>query len=226
MSEQEKVGSVETTALALKVKADAIVIKDKPTFIAAEALYDTYHETEKTILNHHKEPKATAHAKWKKICALEKKHVSSFSEGKAILKSKMRAFTAEQQRIASELRKQQEEEARKKAEDARLADAEELDAKGEHGQADAILEAPIVPEQVAPIEVMQRKGETTRWSAKIIDFKALCQAWGEGKAPMPDLSEDQLKAICTATGLNKIATGLKANMISVYPGVEGVSKIS
>ena len=96
-------------------------------------------------------------------------------------------------RIAEEQRKL-EEEARRKAEDEKIALAAELEKTGKQVEAEAVIEdttPPIIvtPKVMAPVA----KGVTVRkkWSAEVTDLKALVVAIAAGQAPISLVTVDK-----------------------------------
>lgn len=213
----------QQVALALTQKADALVINSKETFDAGHALYISFREAEKKIEEHYKEPISQAHSKHKRLVDLKKRHIAEFSKGKMSLKKKLDVFTREQEKAAAIERAKQAEKAKKEAEERQLAMAKEAQEKGENDLADAILEAPVTPEITAPPpEIQKRKGARENWTARIVDAKALCAAYGNGIVTLPALDDKQLAQITTALGLKKMAGSLKGNMN--FPGVEVIKE--
>lgn len=109
-------------------------------------------------------------------------------QAEKIIKTEIRRFTDEQERIRQELQRKAQEEAEKKAKQQQLeaaAMAEEFGAAPEKVQ--EIASQPVLA-VAPPVErtFVRSRGVGTRdnWKAEVKDMKALCKAIGAGKVPV------------------------------------------
>lgn len=139
------------------------------------------------------------------------------------IQAEMEAKQREAQRIA-------EEKARKIDEEQKLRLAEEAEAAGASEETiaeilDAPAPAPVYVPPVAPIPVVvpavvptfrKAKGVSTsqRWSAQVMDIKALCRAVADGTASTECVQPNM-------TALNSMARAMKSTMN--IPGVRAVA---
>ena len=149
---------------------------------------------------------------------LEKRVVKPFVDMEKKAKKRNYELEVIEKSIAYEANRIAQDAANKAAEEVRLAQAVQTEQIHGSEAAEAILDAPVAPvvavEQAKPEHT---SGTSTRWRAKIVDFKALCLAIGEGRAPI-EFDGDQLKKFVTIAKLGPMAVSLKGNMSSVYPG--------
>lgn len=208
-----------TTAVELKARYQSLIVKDDPSFQAMEALYRGAKSAVKTIKDYYKKPKAEAKAKHDKLCRLEREHLSEFGIVINGAEAKLDAYTSEQKRIALKKRQEALEQAKKEAEDKRLEEAAELAEKGNKKEADALLDAPVVPEVIVPEEAVQeRKGRRDNYYAEIVDIKVLFKHLGDENTQIKEFVEKDLEQLCSVLGLNQMARQLKGNMN--VPGVK------
>jgi len=161
-----------------------------------------------------------AHQAWKEVKALENKFDKPLDQAERQVKAKLADYKMQREREIQEAQRKAEEEAMRKAEAARLEEAEALEKFGSDKAAAAILETPIVPEVVKPVEeAPQAEGVSTRqiWKAEVEDMKLLCTAIAEGKA-----AENCVKPDTKVLG--QLAKALKGNMN--IPGVKVYSETS
>jgi len=83
-----------------------------------------------------------------------------------------------------------------------------------------------VPVALPKVNEFKIKGEKEIWYAEIVDIKAMFEAYGSGKTPVPELDSKKKDQLCTLLGLNSLAKGLKGNLSAVIAGVEGRKKYS
>lgn len=126
----------------------------------------------KSVIERLKEPKATARAAYQNWVNLEKELIEPYERIETeIIKPAMARFSMEQERKRRIEEEKLRAEARKREEDARLAEAAELEKQGQRELADAVIAAPV---QVAPVvlpKVEQPKGISYRtvWRYRIVD---------------------------------------------------------
>ncbi len=139
-------------------------------------------------------------------------------EQKNSLRLGMKTFEDEQERIRRAEQARLEEEARKAAEEAALAQAVALEMNGHKAAAEAVIAAPVV----APAVYVQKTtptgfGNATRrtWGAEVTDLMALVKAVAAGIVPIQAIEANTVF-------LGQQARALKSAL--QYPGVRAVEK--
>jgi hypothetical protein len=207
---------IETQAIALRSEALAFQVVDQQSYSLANEFGKRIKAAMKQIDDYCDPVIEAAHQAHKKAVEQKKKFYAPFEEAKKIIDEKQIAWwKAEQERIAIEKRKA-EEEARKKAEEERLRQAQELQDAGLTEAAQEALEQPIVIEKVAIDEPIKAGGESYResWSAEVVDIMALVKAVANGSQPIAYLQPNM-------TALNSAARTFKGTV--QIPGVKIVS---
>jgi hypothetical protein len=220
VSDEEAVSvndEMQTQALELKHKVDGLVVKDRPSFEAGEALRGTLKEAIKTTTDFFREPKAEAHRRHKKLLDAERRALAPLKDAEATLKRNLLAYANEQRRIAEEKARKEREKAREQAEKEQRAKAQEFMKLGDFGAAKSVLSAPVAAPAPPKVNAPKVKGARKTWSAEVTDMKAFVQAcWrGECNMSLAMLLPDQV-------ALNKLAVALKQNFS--VPGVRAVCR--
>ncbi|OGS35277.1 MAG: hypothetical protein A2293_08020 [Elusimicrobia bacterium RIFOXYB2_FULL_49_7] len=199
-------------------QANAIVVVDTETRLAAAEFLKVIKGMQKQVSDTFDPIVAKANAAWKEACNQRSKYLDPLKTAETALKNKAIAYDTEIERKAREeqarleakarteeerKRKELEERARKAEAAGKAAKAEELRQKAE----EVHVEAPTV--QAPSVNVA---GQSTRedWYAEVTDMMALVKAIADGKAPLTFIAPDM-------TVLNKQAKSMK-NTWS-YPGV-------
>lgn len=163
--------------------------------------------------------KDPAHAAWKKICTNENTVCDPVEAQVKAINTALVRFDAEQEqkRRAEQLRLQ--EEARKQAEEERIAQAAEMESQGVDKETiDAVLDAPI--QHIAPVvaaptyEKSKQVVYRDNWSGECVDLFELVKAVAKDKTKIGLLQVNQ-------QALNKMAQALKETM--VIPGCRAVN---
>ncbi len=211
---------VEARALTLSEQARAMTVTDQVTHDIATELYLGLSQLEKEISAIHDPAIKAAHDSHKAAIAAKAKLAGPVEEAKRIIKPKITAWEAEQERIRRELEEKALEEARKREEAERLAmavHAEQLGAPAEY--VEEVLSTPqeIQRPIVAPT-FQKTKGFSSRenWSARVTDIRLLCKEIAEGRQPA-NLVDGNM------TVLNGLARSLKSAL--KIPGVQAVKTI-
>lgn len=211
MNEEE----LGTKAIALKHDVEGLVVVDRPSFDAGEALRATIKKAIKETKDFFAPQKQEAQSRHKKICDLEKRTLQPFVACESELKNKLYAYTEEQRRIAEEAAHMAQEAARKKAEEERLAKAAELEKAGQTEAAEKVIEAP--PPEVKPptIDTPKVKGLRKTWRYMINDKRLFVVACVEGQG---QLSLDCLAENSVVLGqlVRAMKDKLNAPGVSVY----------
>jgi hypothetical protein len=139
-------------------------------------------------------------------------------EQKNALRIGMKTFEDEQERIRRAEQARLEEEARKAAEEAALAQAVALEQNGHKMAAEAVIAAPVVaPAVYVPKTTPNGFGNATRrtWGAEVTDLMALVKAVAAGTVPIQAIEANTVF-------LGQQARALKSAL--QYPGVRAVEK--
>ena len=250
---------LRTEAVGAIARANAFEVINTETYQAAGDLRAKYIERAKMAEAMLRPPVKAADALHAQLLALLKACFDPFDQGAKILKRKQNDYYEEQERIrqakqrqleAEERRKaeeerittakalqeeaQRQEEARKAEEERLLAEAAELDAKGNKAAAEAllmtaealetneatqmrqeakeILEAPVtVAPVVAPKLTPKLAGFSYRsvWKAEVISIKAMLEGWKAGKVPAEAFD-----------GNSVFLRSLKETSVGKYPGIK------
>ena len=213
-------------ALVLQKRVGELVIVDVVTFNTMTSIETTAKDNVKAITAHMDGPIKEAHSRHKKLTQLRNDIVSPHTDVAKAARRKCIAYSEEQKKIAAAEARKQAEILRQKEEDERIEAAKKLEDEGKTEQATQVLEAPAMPAPAIPVEpTVSVKGAREIWSAEITDPKAMFQAFGSGKATMPELTEDQLSQLCTVLKLHDLARALKSNLDAMVPGLHAAERI-
>ena len=147
----------------------------------------------------------SSHAAWKAACDLRKKADSPLDQAETILQPALDKFRRAQEAIRAEKEAKLQAEARKRAEDERLAAAIEADKNGKSEEAEALIQAPVqAPVVVLPKATPKVEGASVRrtWKARVTNAYLI---------PREYLMVDEAK-------LNSVAKALKEGFS--VPGAE------
>lgn len=203
--DENKLAAKEADAMAY---AMALVINSNETFTLADKFCVTLKGLENEIIADFAESKKAAAATHKKICAQEKAHLDKVVPPRTMIKQKMAAWQDEQERLRREEEERQRIEAKKKADDEALRQAEMAEAEGKPEAAAAILEAPVY---VAPVVVAPTTPKASTVIRKMWTFRVVNAALVPRQYLIVD--ESALRKQAAATG----------NALAV-PGVEFYQK--
>lgn len=212
MSAVVAIEEVEQRALTLPEKAAHIQIMDVDTFKEAAEFTLTLRAVKKEIDNTFDPIVKKAHEAHKEAVAQKKKVLEPVEQAQKIIDGKIGEFHAAQERLRraeeDRLRKEAEEQARKEEEERRLEEAARLEQEGDSAMADAILEAPILPQPVIVPKVATQAPKVEGLSVskiykgEVVNLAQLIQAVAQGRAPIGLLEVNQ-------TALNGMARALK-----------------
>lgn len=207
------VQEIEIQVLPVPDRAKALKIQTNEQFVEAGELLKTIKGLRAEIDETFNPIISKAHEAHREALAQKRKVEAPLAEAEAILKPRISGYLEEQERLRreEELRRQKEEQ--DKAEAQQVADAILLHDIGETALANQVIdEKPYVAPVVLPRSVPKVAGitSTKRYSAEVIDLKALVMAVATGKAPIQCLQADQVF-------LNRQAVAMKDALS--YPGV-------
>lgn len=210
----EKAVAIKEENLKMLESSKAFTIVDQAGYEYVVEIVKKVKDRRKMWSNMIKPVKEAARAAWQKVIDLEKEVDTPLSViENEVCKPKLVAWEqeqerkrrAEQERIAKELKRQEEE--------AKLAVAVELEAGGNQAAADLVLETPSVAPAIELPKTTAVKGISYRdiYSAVVTDKLAFVLAVAAGKIPLEAVSEN-------GSFLNNQAKAFKGAL--AYPGVE------
>jgi len=185
--EMDEVKDVEFKALALPEQARGIKVIDNPTMEKANGLLMDIRSIRKEISDTFKPLAEKAHAAHKAILEQQKRTEAPLIEAEGILKTQIRAYMDEVERLRREEERRLQEIARKEEEERRLAEALQAEAEGNAEEAQAILEEPAyipMPTVKADIPKVDNRLFRKVWKFRVIDIK---------KVPVQYLKVDEIK---------------------------------
>lgn len=198
--------------------AGEIVVKDAMTYQMAGETWKSLTALEKKIKAYWEDDVTTALKLHRSLVAKRDAMLIPVGEQKNSLRIGMKTFEDEQERIRRAEQARLEEEARKAAEEAALAQAVALEMNGHKAAAEAVIAAPVV----APAVYVQKTtptgfGNATRrtWGAEVTDLMALVKAVAAGIVPIQAIEANTVF-------LGQQARALKSAL--QYPGVRAVEK--
>lgn len=149
---QPDTAELQTESSALVLRAEAIVITDEASYIAACNFKLEAAARRKTIVEKFADPKRLADEAHKAVCRLERELLDVVKRAEDIASGRITAHRDEQERIRREEELRLREEARRKEEDRLLAEALDAERDGDTAAAEEILSAPVVlpPVRIAP----------------------------------------------------------------------------
>jgi len=98
----------------------------------------------------------SAYQTHRSICAAKREHTTRLDQAEAVIRPKISHYLQEQKREQIRLQRIADEEAKKRAEEDKLEEAEHLDNMGDYAGAGAVLEAPVVALPVAVPPTVQK----------------------------------------------------------------------
>lgn len=201
----------------LSVAAE-IVVRDAESYQMAGETWKSLTALEKKIKAYWEEDVSSALKLHRSLVAKRDAMLIPVGEQKNSLRIGMKTFEDEQERIRRVEQARLEEEARKVAEEAALAQAVHLEQNGHKAAAEAVIAAPVVaPAVYAPKTTPTGFGNATRrtWGAEVTDLMALVKAVAAGTVPIQSIEANSVF-------LNQQARALKSALS--YPGVRSVEK--
>jgi len=201
----------------LSVAAE-IVVRDAESYQMAGETWKSLTALEKKIKAYWEDDVSSALKLHRSLVAKRDAMLIPVGEQKNTLRLGMKSFEDEQERIRRAEQARLEEEARKAAEEAALAQAVALESNGHKAAAEAVIAVPVVaPSVYVPKTTPTGFGNATRrtWGAEVTDLMALVKAVAAGQVPIQAIEPN-------AVFLNQQARALKSALS--YPGVRSVEK--
>ena len=167
---------VEVKTMAIPEKAKSIAVVDNESMEMANGLLLDIKALRKEVETTFKPLAQKAFEAHKAIKAQWDKAEAPLKEGETILKSSIRKYMDEIERLRREEERRLQEIARKQEEERRLAEALLAEAEGNREEAEAILDEPIITPTVvikADIPKVDNRMFTKRYKAQVFDLPAL-----------------------------------------------------
>jgi len=183
----EEIKNVEVKALALPEQARQVRVIDNPSMEKANRLLMDIRAMRKEIQDTFKPLAEKAHQAHKAILEKQKFTEAPLVEAEGILKTQIKSYIDEVERLRREEERHLQEIARKQEEERRLAEALQAEAEGNNEEAEAILEEPAfipMPTIKADIPKVDNRLFRKLWKFKVID---------ESKIPRQYLMPDMVK---------------------------------
>ena len=208
---KQEAAEIHNRATALQIKDDESMQKGAKILREIKTVRKRVKEVFKPILDAQKEAMNKTKAEFSK-------YDSPLKTAEGMLKNRLGDYQNEQEQKRKAEEAKLQEQARKQAEEIKLAQAKQLEDAGQKDMADAVLEQDVkVP--VVKIEETKAEGVSTRenWSAEVTDFRELVEAVASGDFPLDYLEANQ-------PALNAMARATKRAF--KVPGVTAVCKKS
>lgn len=168
-------------------QAQSVAISDQASYDKACSLLQTIKSLRKSVFDKLDPLRKAAYDTYQRSLGLLKEADQPLETAEAAIKRVIASWDQEQQRIERERLRLAEEEARRQAEEERLANAVAVEETGaSEEEVEAVLEIPVAPLRVTQQPAYQRAAGTSvsyRWSGEVTDIKALCRAIADGKVP-------------------------------------------
>ncbi len=180
--------------------AEAMVVDSPPSLEAAAHFLRGLKTRAKAVNDKLNGPIGDAHSAHKSLVALKKECLAPLGKAECTIKGKVLRY---QQEMEAERRRQEEalrKKAREEEETRRLAEAERLEAEGEPGQAEQVLDAPIAPTPVVlPPAAPKPEGLSRRvvWKFEVMNASLI---------PMDYMKVDEAALGALARNLKERAT--------------------
>lgn len=164
---------------------------------------------------------ASAYAAHKEATAMRARFLKPIEEAERIIRDRCGEYLT-RERKAEDERRAAEDMARaaaiREADEKKLAAAIEAEAAGNAGAAEAIMAAPTVfraPEKAAPVETV--KGQATKWTAAVVDPRAVLSAIIAGRVPLDVVvfSPGALADHAKASGVEGVVDGIKRDRVQI-----------
>lgn len=167
---------IQQDGTALVERSSAITVTDSASYEMAAEFLKLLKGYRKRVADMFGTLVKAAHTAWKEAVATRKRFDQPANEAEYTVKNRMIAWRQEEQEKVRREQAAREAELRRKAEEARIAEAEAIQAAGDAQQAEAILDQPIQVAPVAPRPVAPKiSGVSIRkkWSFRITDPNAV-----------------------------------------------------
>ncbi len=183
-------GDLESAGSDIVTRAEnipAVIPDDESYELCARIIIDAK-DIQKRIQERVADEKQARFERHRMVCNLEAAMLAFPKKALEIAEPRRRAYEKEGERKRREAEAVAQAEANKQEEDKRLAEAEYIEALGDKGAAEKILEQPIEPPPVvfgrAVPKIAGLRDKPPTWAAHIFDLMVLVKAVAEGKLPL------------------------------------------
>lgn len=197
----KKMAAKEADAMAYAV---ALVIADNDTYTKADQFCVALKGLEKEIIADFADSKKAADIAHKTITAQEKSHLEKVIPPRNMVKQKMAVYQDAQEKLRREEEERQQAAAQKLADDAALEAAKQAEASGNHEEAEAIIQTPVVavpvfiPRTIPKVATMMQK----RWTFRVVNAALVPRQY-------LIVDEKALLKQAQATGKNLVVPGVE-----------------
>lgn len=222
--DKENINLVELEQEAVSVRSSmtAITITNQDTYnLAVEKRTEAANwlKNAKAFFKGMKDP---AYAAWKKICSNENEVCDPVEKTISMINGELVRYDREQERLRQEHQRKLDEQARKEAEEQKLADAIHLENQGVSPETvNAILSEPTpmqAPVMAAP--TYQKSNQVIyrdNWQGQCDDLSAVVKAAAKGNKTAMGLLQINQPA------LNQMARAMKETLADAVPGCRAVN---
>lgn len=175
-------------------RARAIAIVTVADYSSADLFCVGLKALEKKVDEAYDEHISAAFSAHRSLVAKKKKYAEPIEEARRIVKGKMLVFQQEAERLRKIEEDRINAEAKKKAEDAALADASAAEKSGDHEAAAAIISQPIVVAHRTSESFLpkaQTRVSSGRWGATVIDPLFVQRAIGDAGRVLAKLRTEE-----------------------------------
>jgi len=217
----ETVAVIVTRASVLHEQVEALAITDEAGLETAAELLAAVKAFRREVFTDLGEPAAAARKLWDMIRERFTKHDDPLKDDEVAIKDKVKAFhrklALERQQAIDAAESQRQ--AADTEDDAKLAEAEQLEAAGDHEGAEAVLAEPRTTAPARMTSPPKTKGMSIRenWKAEIVSIKSLIEAAASGDSVAFGILAHEKVSKAAASVASQVAKGMKANMN--VPGV-------
>lgn len=165
-----KTNALETDATAIESRADALVVENEATQMAAGDALKDIKRLRVAVAELLDTPIKAAHAAHKAICEVRNKLDRPLSRAEHCIKKKVSDWQYAEQRRRDAERQRLEAEAREAEETRRLEQAAQLERTGDKENAERVLAEPVIHTPVTVKDVPKIKGVSVRerWTFRIV----------------------------------------------------------
>lgn len=204
---------LDSQSLSIVERAKIVIIRNNSQYLEACELVKTIKALRAEVNATFDPIVAKAYSAHKESVAQKKKHDTPLALAEDMVKTRMAAWLAEQERLRREEELRLQKQAQEEEERRQLENAVILDELGETAEANRLLEetakaAPIVLPKFTP--KVNGISMTARYSAEVTNLMELVQAVASGRAPIQCLEANQVF-------LNRQAVAMRQALS--YPGV-------
>jgi len=201
------------------IKASTLKVNDTETWYAAREVRRRAKLLDHVAEKHYKEVKAPINEMRRKILDMEDNDRAAFKQVFDLLDPQIISYEEQENLLRANLQSKLEADARRQAQQVRIAQIRQLNEAGEIKRALELEREPLyVPPVVVPPgnEMLDGEGRMETWEAEITDMRELCKAIVDGRVPQ--------NVLVAGPALNGMARALRDSF--EVPGVRAKRKRS